>query len=88
MMARRTLVLHALPAPRASLALPALLALLVSAQPLAAQRALGLGDDAATLPTGTLRVGAGLQWDRANERYDADGKLRALGAGASASSLN
>ncbi len=88
MMARRTLVLHALPAPRASLALPALLALLVSAQPLAAQRALGLGDDAATLPTGTLRVGAGLQWDRANERYDADGKLRALGAGASASSWN
>ncbi len=70
------------------LALPPLLALLVTAQPLAAQRALGLGDDAATLPKGTLRVSAGLQWDRSNERYDAEGKLRALGASASTASWN
>lgn len=77
--------LLALPAVRT---LPALLALLVTASPLAAQRALGLGDDAATLPKGVLRVGAGLQWDRANERYDAEGKLRMLGASASTASWN
>lgn len=88
MMARRTLVLLALPALRAKLAVPAVLALLFTAHPLVAQRALGLGDDAATLPKGVLRVGAGLQWDRANERYDAQGKLRALGASASAASWN
>lgn len=74
MMARRTF---------ASYAMPALLALLATAHPAAAQRALGLGDDAATLPKGVMRVGAGLQWDRANERYDADGKLRPLGASVS-----
>ncbi len=71
MMVRRTLVSHAL---------PALLALLATTQPVAAQRALGLGDDAATLPRGVLRVGAGLLWDRANERFDAQGKLHSLGA--------
>lgn len=71
MMARRTLV---------SRALPVLLALLATTHPVAAQRALGLGDDAATLPRGVLRVGTGLQWDRANERYDAQGRLRPLGA--------
>jgi hypothetical protein len=74
MMARRTFASHAL---------PALLALLAATHPVAAQRALGLGDDAATLPKGVLRVGAGLQWDRANERYDAQGKLRPLGASVS-----
>lgn len=63
-------------------ALPTLLALLTTTHPMAAQRALGLGDDAATLPKGVLRVGAGLQWDRANERYDVDGMLRPLGASA------
>ncbi|MBA4070647.1 MAG: hypothetical protein C0497_02250 [Gemmatimonas sp.] len=83
MMARRTLVVLALPTLRVLLALLPLLAATHSA---AAQRALGLGDDAATLPKGVLRIGAGLQWDRANERYDADGKLRPLGAFASTSS--
>lgn len=84
MMVRRTLVLLARPAMRAPLVLLALLALMANAHPLAAQRALGLGDDAATLPKGVLRVGAGLQWDRANERYDAQGKLRPLGASVAA----
>lgn len=79
LMARRTLISHAL---------PALLALIVTAPPVTAQRALGLGDDAATLPKGVLRVGAGMQWDRSNERYDADGKLRSLGAHASTMSWN
>ncbi len=79
MMARRTLV---------TLALPATLALLATAHPAAAQRALGFGDDAATLPAGVLRTSVGLQWDRANERYDADRKLRPLGASASAASWN
>src|SRR3972149_748247 len=88
MMARRTLDIIPRPAMRALLALPPLLALMATAHPLAAQRALGLGDDAATLPKGVLRVGAGLQWDRANERYDAQGKLRPLGASASTSSWN
>jgi len=88
MMVPRTLDLIAPPALRPLSALSALLALLVTAHPLTAQRALGLGDDAATLPKGVLRVGAGLQWDRANERYDAQGKLRTLGASASTSSWN
>ena len=73
---------------RALLVLLPLLSLMVTAHPLAAQRALGLGDDAATLPKGVLRVDAGLQWDRANERYDAQGKLRPLGASAGTSSWN
>lgn len=88
LMAPRTFValsLRTLPVARL---LPVLLASLVAAQPVAAQRALGLGDDAATLPKGVLRVGASQQWDRANERYDAQGKLRALGASASAVSWN
>jgi hypothetical protein len=88
MMVRRTLDLIARPALRPLSALSALLALVVAAHPLTAQRALGLGDDAATLPQGVLRVGAGLQWDRANERYDAQGKLRTLGASASTASWN
>jgi hypothetical protein len=58
-------------------------ALLAAVRPAAAQRTLGVGDDAATLPTGRLRLSIGGLWDRANERYDADGKLRALGASAS-----
>lgn len=80
--------LQAFPPLLVLLALSVPLALLATAQPLAAQRALGLGDDAATLPKGTMRVGAGLQWDRANERYDAQGKLRPLGASASIASWN
>jgi len=61
------------------LLLPALLAAVQSA---AAQRSLGMGDDASTLPSGRLRLSVGGLWDRANERYDADGKLRPLGASA------
>ncbi|HEY3286914.1 MAG TPA: hypothetical protein VGJ96_07300 [Gemmatimonadaceae bacterium] len=67
------------------LALPALL---LAAAPAAAQRALGIGGDASTLPTGVLRIGTSALWDRANERYDASGKLRPLGASASAASWN
>ncbi|MDQ8155417.1 MAG: hypothetical protein P3B98_12220 [Gemmatimonadota bacterium] len=63
-------------------------ALLAAAQPAAAQRVLGFGDDAATLPAGMVRVTAGSLWDRANERYDADGKLRPLGAAASPAAWN
>lgn len=80
MLVRRTLDLLASWALRRRRLLPALCALLAVAHPLGAQRALGFGDDAATLPKGVLRLGAGLQWDRANERYDAEGKLRPLGA--------
>ena len=58
-------------------------ALLAAVRPAGAQRTLGVGDDAATLPTGRLRFSVGGLWDRANERFDADGKLRALGATAS-----
>ncbi len=68
----------------------ALVAVLLTAvaHPAAAQRALGIGDDASTLPAGMLRFTAGSLWDRANERYDADGKLRALGASASTPAWN
>lgn len=66
----------------------AVLALPVTSRSARAQRALGVGEDASTLPAGVVRVTAGVAWDRANERYDADGKLRALGAGASATSWN
>lgn len=66
----------------------AALALLIALRPTQAQRALGIGDDASTLPAGVLRITAGALWDRANERYDADGKLRALGAAASTTSWN
>ncbi len=69
----------------AAFAIPTLLAV---AQPARAQRVLGVGDDAATLPAGMLRVTLGSVWDRANERYDAQGKLRALGAAASAGAWN
>lgn len=51
----------------------------LAAAPAWAQRALGVGDDASTLPAGRVRWSMGALWDRANERYDADGKLRALG---------
>jgi len=61
----------------------ALAALVACAHPARAQRVLGLGDDASTLPAGVLRVTLGSLWDRANERYDADGKLHGLGAAAS-----
>lgn len=56
--------------------------------PAGAQRALGVGDDASTLPAGRLRLTLGGVWDRANERYTADGKLVPLGASASASPWN
>ena len=65
-----------------------LLALLAASRPASAQRVLGVGDDASTLPRGVLRVTAGVLWERANERYGADGKLRALGAASSTSSWN
>ena len=63
-------------------------ALLGLATPVAAQRVLGPWDDASTLRAGTLRVSLGALWDRANERYDANGKLHALGAAASPTSWN
>ncbi|MEK7240630.1 MAG: hypothetical protein AAB224_08585 [Gemmatimonadota bacterium] len=66
----------------------ATLAVLAAVRPAYAQRVLGIGEDASTLPRGVWRVTAGVVWDRANERYDADGKLRALGAAASTSSWN
>jgi hypothetical protein len=62
--------------------------LLGLATPAAAQRVLGPWDDASTLRAGTLRVSFGALWDRANERYDAGGKLHALGAAASPTSWN
>lgn len=65
-----------------------LFVLLAASRPAFAQRVLGVGDDASTLPRGVLRVTAGVLWERANERYDADGKLRALGAASSTSSWN
>lgn len=58
------------------------------ATPAAAQRVLGPWDDASTLRAGTLRLTLGALWERANERYDADGKLHALGAPASPASWN
>lgn len=61
---------------------------LIGASPAGAQRALGIGGDAATLPAGTLRISAGPVWERSNERYDANGKLQPLGAAASASAWN
>lgn len=64
------------------------IALLVAMRPAEAQRILGIGDDASTLKAGVVRITAGVLWDRANERYDADGKLRALGAASSTSSWN
>ena len=70
------------------LAALAALALLVAPRAMQAQRALGIGDDASTLSAGVLRITAGVLWDRANERYDADGKLRALGAASSTMSWN
>ncbi len=79
MMVRRSIVLFAL---------PALLAFMITARKAVAQRALGFGDDAAALPVGRMRVSLGALWDRANERYDANGNLRTLGASASASSWN
>ncbi len=66
----------------------ALYALFVAAPPAAGQRALGIGGDASTLPRGVARFSAGALWERANERYAADGKLYALGASASATSWN
>lgn len=62
--------------------------LLLVVRPAAAQRVLGIGGDAATLPAGVLRVGISAIWDRANERYDADGILYPLGANASTTSWN
>lgn len=53
-----------------------------------AQRVLGIGEDASTLPRGVLRVTAGVLWERADERYDDAGKLRALGAASSTSAWN
>ena len=70
------------------LAALAALALLVAPRAMQAQRALGIGDDASTLSAGVLRITAGVLWDRANERYDADGKLRALGGASSTMSWN
>src|SRR5450759_1996169 len=70
------------------LAALAALALLVAPRAMQAQRALGIGDDASTLSAGVLRITGGVLWDRANERYDADGKLRALGAASSTMSWN
>ncbi|MHB8839163.1 MAG: hypothetical protein ACYC7F_09455 [Gemmatimonadaceae bacterium] len=70
------------------LVIAALPALLLAASPAAAQRALGIGGDASTLPVGVVRIGTSVIWDRANERYDADGKLRPLGASAGAPSWN
>ncbi len=63
-------------------------ALVAAAHPAGAQRALGMGGDASTLPAGVMRVTVAGRWDRANERYDADGTLRPLGANASALSWN
>ncbi len=63
-------------------------ALIALASPAAAQRVLGPWDDASTLRAGTMRLAVGALWDRANERYDADGKLHALGASASPSVWN
>ena len=71
-----------------ALAALAALALLVAPRATQAQRVLGIGDDASTLSAGVLRITAGALWDRANERYDADGKLRALGAASSTTSWN
>lgn len=62
--------------------------LICCASPVRAQRALGIGDDASTLPAGRVRWSAAALWDRANERYGPDGKLYALGADASAASWN
>lgn len=73
---------------RARLILFAVPALLLAARPVSAQRALGIGDDASTLPAGMLRLTIGALWDRANERYDASGRLRPLGANASTTSWN
>jgi hypothetical protein len=42
---------------------------MLSAASAVAQRVLGIGDDAFTLPKGTLRVGATTQWQRYNERF-------------------
>ncbi|MBM3908594.1 MAG: hypothetical protein FJ363_11040 [Gemmatimonadetes bacterium] len=61
---------------------------LAGVAPAGAQRALGIGGDAATLPAGMLRVGVGPIWERANERHDADGKLRPLGAASSPAAWN
>jgi hypothetical protein len=76
--------------PLRHLTLVALVALALPVAPRAtqAQRALGIGDDASTLSAGVLRITGGVLWDRANERYDADGKLRALGAASSTMSWN
>jgi len=63
-------------------------AVLGLAAPAAAQRVLGPWDDASTLRAGTLRLSFGMLWDRANERYDANGKLYTLGAAASPASWN
>lgn len=65
-----------------------LVPLLLAAVPARAQRVLGVGDDAATLRAGTLRVTLGVLWERANERFDASGKLYGLGAAASTTAWN
>ena len=76
------------PLRRITLATLSTFALLAASRPAGAQRVLGIGDDASTLPRGVLRVTAGVLWERANERYDADGKLHTLGASTSASVWN
>ncbi|HXC25139.1 MAG TPA: hypothetical protein VNU46_04425 [Gemmatimonadaceae bacterium] len=43
-----------------------------------AQQVLGAGDDALTVPAGTVRLRAMGQWDWFNEQYDSSGTLHAL----------
>lgn len=58
--------------------------ILLRPTPVAAQRVLGPWGDASTLRAGQLRLTVGTLWDRANERYDAQGALHPLGASATA----
>lgn len=74
--------------PRSRLIALLLAAVMAAATPAAAQRVLGMGDDGSTLPSGMLRLTFGGLWDRANERYDADGKLHVLGSSATTASWN
>ena len=53
----------------------------------AAQRVLGVGDDATVLPKGAVRVAASGTWATYNELYGPGGKLESLGAPLSTDSL-
>jgi hypothetical protein len=55
-------------------------ALAAMAAPLRAQAVLGLGEDATTVPAGSVRIGLLNTWSRFDKQYDVNGTAQPLGA--------